>query len=741
MQWRCWWALPASMKFDIFTRRSIQRQMATVVVITLLVFSSLWGIWLFCAALKLDRVSLHGDELYVDLYDMFVYAVNPPLGEDLELNVFKWCVFFLYIIGAILITGVLITILVNWIDRRKERWLKGDAHYKIRNNFDVVIGGHKMVANLCRQLLARPEASFYIVIQTKRIAESLRNEIESVIDEKDRNRIVIYSGDRTSSQDLQYLNVARAKSVYIIGENKLLDQNDHDTQNLQCLNLINGIMSESQREDKMPCHVMFEYQSSFHVFQYTDFENAKIDFIPFNFYKVWAQQVFVKNKVKGIEYVPLDGRGGIRADSPKHVHLIVIGMSKMGTAMAVEAAHLCHFPNFVKGVKNPDGGNVEHPRTLITFIDRNAEREMNFFKGRYRNMFQMARWRFAKAEGASLSVNYDVESLYSPRIVTGKENPANALWHDPMNDMKSTSPYRTEHLGENFIDIDWEFIEGDMASPSIQKYLSDAAKDDMAVTTIAICLPVTAEAISAAMYMPENVFRSDNVLQVLVQQSTNESIIKAIADKPVGDDLFTKLRPFGMWTDCDYIGMSSSRVAAVIAYIYRQKDLSYGNGEKPDEKLERILCQDASCDLSPAVDIWNAMSASKGKSVIAQRISNICYANSIGAKQRSFGMQAGGMLEDKSLVGLIAEVEHNRWNMEQLLIGYRAVTEDEEKAISLLDNEGYDEYKKELKRKRVHLDLRAYGRLNAGVHEYDTYLSERIPCVLKIMEIEQACDK
>ena len=35
-------------------------------------------------------------------------------------------------------------------------------------------------------------------------------------------------------------------------------------------------------------------------------------------------------------------------ESEKYVHLVIVGMSRMGVALAVEAAHIAHYPNFIR---------------------------------------------------------------------------------------------------------------------------------------------------------------------------------------------------------------------------------------------------------------------------------------------------------------------------------------------------------------------------------------------------------
>ena len=60
----------------------------------------------------------------------------------------------------------------------------------------------------------------------------------------------------------------------------------------------------------------------------------------------------------------------------------------MGIALAIEAAHIAHFPNF----------KTHRKKTRITFIDREARREMDFFMGRYRHLFDLSEARFMDCE-------------------------------------------------------------------------------------------------------------------------------------------------------------------------------------------------------------------------------------------------------------------------------------------------------------------------------------------------------
>ena len=75
-------------------------------------------------------------------------------------------------------------------------------------------------------------------------------------------------------------------------------------------------------------------------------------------------------------------------------------------------------------------------------------------------------------------------------------------------------------------------------------------------------------------------------------------------------------------------------------------------------------------------------------------------------------------------VELMAEVEHNRWNMEKLLLGDRKPTPEEE--IRCQDKAIRDMYKK---KPFVHPDIRPYAELDKSTKDYDLCISECLPLV------------
>ena len=259
----------------------------------------------------------------------------------------------------------------------------------------MVIGGNDVTVSIVSQIInniikANKVFRPYVLIQTSRDVESFRRELFSNLTEEKQKLIVIYYGTRTSKEDIKDLVIENAKEVYIIGEDIRTDdiESYHDTINMECLKLISENIQNVEkfnREKPLVCRVMFEYQTSFNILQVTDIDGKKIDFKPFNYYETWAQNVLVCQKLEkddNYEYLPLEGFDGIRIDQDNFVHFIVVGMSRMGLAMAIEAAHLAHYPNFCTNKK----------RTRITFIDASMEQEKHFFMSRFKEMFSLANY-------------------------------------------------------------------------------------------------------------------------------------------------------------------------------------------------------------------------------------------------------------------------------------------------------------------------------------------------------------
>ncbi|MEE0899314.1 MAG: hypothetical protein UIM25_00305, partial [Bacteroidales bacterium] len=326
------------------------------------------------------------------LWTVYYHFIDPGNQHTASTDQGRNWAALIAILGVFLLNGLLVSSIVSWIDKRKERWLNGEETYcgflKRRKHY-VIIGGSDMVVGIVKEIFKKEDKKHslpYILIQTSQDVEDFRRKLFSDLKTKEQKHIIIHYGNRNSESDIKQLHLKKASELYIIGEESRTDDMEsyHDTMNMKCLDLvykevekishfkkIENENKETISDNRLLCRFMFEYQTTFNVFQYSEISDRikeRINFKPFHYYEMWAQKVLVcktLDHTANYEYLPLEGESGIRKDDDDYVHLVVVGMTRMGTALATQAALMAHYPNFVTKGK----------RTKITLIDENADKE------------------------------------------------------------------------------------------------------------------------------------------------------------------------------------------------------------------------------------------------------------------------------------------------------------------------------------------------------------------------------
>lgn len=674
------------------------------------------------------------------LWSTFFHLMDPG-NQDMATGKGRLWAALIAISGMILLNGLLVSSLIGYFDKRKDLWVKGGTRYGsflFYHPHYVVIGGNDMACGIIKQLLTHKGETTnfnnintitgiirgffdrekpYILVQTSRDVEKFRRELFSTLTEEEKKRIIIYYGSRTSIEDIEDLKLESAKEVYILGEETRTDdiESHHDTINMECMELLLEAFKKTQRVQaltrltarikeipelikkeeelikeeeelikeeekknevikgrkknieilkeekkeiekliitnrlKLECRIMFEYQTTFSVFQFYDIDNTTssyINFKPFNYYEMWAQKVLIDKEINGQKikenalkggYLPLEGADGIKQDSDDYVHLFIVGMSRMGIAMAVEAAHLAHYPNYV----------TKNIRTKITFIDKNAAEEKEFFMGRLKSLFDLSHWRYGKVDGRSKLV-----------------------WEE------KHEPIGYDYLGGDFLDIEWEFVNGGIEVPAVQDYIQNSATPQAKIT-IAICLPESSRAHAAAMYLSRGIYESTAVQQILVYNRYGNAIIDAITKSGNIHPYCGKFKSFGHAAGC-YVEQNiidSEKIGKEINAAYEKINIS----DEDKQKKEKVNY--------------------KGKSSVANTWSSIYNGNTLWTKLRSIDYD-GTDLNDSDIM-VLADVEHNRWNTEELIMNFVPLTIEEQQIAKQLNNFNKDKLKGEMK----HLDI------------------------------------
>lgn len=174
------------------------------------------------------------------------------------------------------------------------------------------------------------------------------------------------------------------------------------------------------------------------------------------------------------------------------------------------------------------------------------------------------------------------------------------------------------------------------------------------ILTIAICGKNPIANLATALYLP-NVIHRNKIPIFVYQPDYNE-----IAEQASRTSRYEHIYPFGMSHDCYDIYLSQRILHAKrINYIYSKSDHYVFMPEEAEIN-----------------SLWHQLS-------FANQLSNIYAANFIYTKLRSMRVDHIDPFKlTEEQLDAYAEVEHNRWNIEKLLVGFSAMTIKERMTVS-----------------------------------------------------------
>ena len=593
-------------------------------------------------------------------------------GYDSDIVARNGNMFFGYlviIIGAIIFNGLLITFFANIMQGRVNDFKKGHIKYTFDRHV-VILGYNDMVPDLVKQLIKLYPKSD-IAIQTTLDVENVRTRLFTKLDAKEEGNVVIINNQRDSDEALENIVVHKAEKVYILGEDEDIDR---DSISINCLKKISDICAAHNREGRLQCVTLLQNQSSFVLFQTADITKEikeRVDFIPFNFDEVWARKVLVtgRSDMNNVTYIPLD-RDGITASTEQYVHLVIIGMTPMGSTLAIEAAHIAHYPNFVTKGK----------RTKITLVDVEARREMDYMTSCFNRFFDQCDYTYMEVENG--------RKVYEEKF-------------------NSVNPEGS------FLDLEFEFIKSNVADDYMRAKLAEWADDKEQILTVVVCFKQSARNIATALYMPDKVYENEIVL--LVKQNTTGELLNLVRidqssdDKRIGEFVkYRNIQPFGMQNDGYKVDEMIEHWAKRINYLYTYY---YDNDRIPDAYPQDTVDS-----------LWNNLS-------VSDKWSSVFNALTIPGKLRSIGIDFRNKNGRRELteqeLDILSRVEHNRWNVDKLLAGFRPTNAEETELVrDDIDNKKGKKLKKYYKNRTVHYDIRPFEDLRCdetglNVSRYD----------------------
>lgn len=708
------------LKFDRLLSKSLLRQFAILGIVLLVALGlsylmlSLSGTqWKeFCEAEHLNKYLL---PLYL-LTDSNALN-NLYMGSD-NTHVHGWMLVassLIFLFGAFVFNGIIIGIITNCIERRVTNHNEGRIHY-LKSGHYIIMGYDEMVPSFISHIFDKDKDA-YILILTAKEVKDIKEQLLKSFSEQQMERVIINYGHRISTEAFKDIYLEAAEEVFVVGNHS---NPAHDAINVECVDSIcSYLKNQEQRPTRITC--VFKDLDTYAAFKtseiFGEVRDLGVEFTPYNFYSGWAKQVFVKREYKDFDNpdtkpykYPLVYGKGIKPDDEKYVHLVFVGTTNFAVAFAMEAAHVLHFPN------------ADKAKTRITFIDVNADKEKDEFITRNRHFFEVQAYRYRDL---------------SPEL---KEAPADN---------------RTEYLkftgdNANFLDVEYEFIKGDVFSKGVQdviSYWAEEHKKEKQCLSIFLALADQRQNFVLGMNMPDEVYA--NEVPVFIRQNRSDNFVtnlrnadkknkgnkltysvvnkNGVVESQERDARYAHIYPFGMNETAFSADNHSLKRAKLINYLYETANYE-------TYKFQGILVLDA----IPEEKIWEEANTYWQNLSVALKWSNLYNSYTMRTKQRILRAMRGLDIDDESHdydtlsdyeVEQLAIVEHNRWNVEKLLMGYRKPMEEEDK----YEHQQFADKLKKNKNVFVHHDIRPFGQLNA-IKELDYEFSRYIPWIMKMTE-------
>lgn len=614
----------------------------------------------------------------------------------------SWIIGIIYaliaIVGAIVFGGLLISLLSNSVQRRVEKIEGGNVYYQLRDHI-VVIGYDTILPSLVKQIVNKEEwQNKDVLILTKKSPAEVRDALNTVVDVKSKH-LIIYSGQRSSELDLRNLQTENAHEIFIIGNRQ---SDDHDALNIDCLSKLVSIIQEHKPKQHPTINILLENPATQTMLQSTNLAanwQETVNVIPFSFYENWARMVLNSQQYPRLL---------VNSDTDQQLNIVIFGMSKMGVTMAVEAAHALHFPR-------KKDGSVR--KTIITFISLNAYEEMTLFRTRYRQIFEIQSSRFIDfIDENKKDKDIPVITEIPPTYFTGKD--------------------------ADFLDIEFEFVRGNALSGGVQRLLCDRIEKEHRKMALFACTGKDTTDMNIALYLPEQILRKSDIY---IRQHHSGQLLDWLRLKSKEEQgLYANIYPFGMEDTLFDLNHDNQRMGVLINYYY------WFHKDYPSIFEENHILSTA--EHQDAMDTWN-----RGTAVADQWSSSYCCM-SIAQKLSQWGIDIDkvSIADIKTVINnnieALGYIEHNRWNMEKLLLGFRKPHVEEQAEIDkcrkiIADNDENKDNKKACKYriykgKHIHDYLRSFDDLanviwidmnkeKDDIRKTDYDILRQIPWILK----------
>ncbi len=646
------------------------------------------------------------------------------------LPVFFACL--IYILGVVVFTGMIISVMTNMIERRVENHLDGHIHY-LESGHYVIMGYDDIIPSFINHIFQKDKEAYVLNLTSANVA-AVTEKLNKSFSMEQMKHIIVNYGHRTTMEDYKDIHLESSEQIFVVGWRA---HSAHDAINVECVDSICKYLKQTNAPHKpksITC--VFNDLDTYAAFKTTNIfgevTELGMEFLPYNFYTEWAKQVFVKRYHVDMgdfnnryNYPAVFGNG-IGLDDPKFVHLVFVGTTNFAVAFAMEAAQVLHFPNFNKH---------KELRTRITFIDLHADVEKEEFITRNRHFFEVQSYRYQDLS----------EDATDPKLHTYLADP---ILQATGKDSDQNIPTDDTH---NFLDVEFEFIKGNVFSQKIQNEISKWATSKDEYLSIFLAMANQHNNFVMGMNMPDEVY--ENKIPVFIRQDLSDNFVTnlrktddkeilyytfdttaKINDPEKKHGRYANIYPFGMNETVYTADEKSLKRAKLINYLYNTADYT-------TNKFTSLLVLAS----IPTEKIWQEADEQWSKLSAALKWSNLYNSYTIRTKMASLRAIRKLELDDYSRdtdqlteyeVEELAKVEHNRWNVEKLLMGYRRPRPEEDYFEAQSKGVKEASVLKKNKKLFIHHDIRPFEKLD-DVKELDYEIARYMPWILEMTEKKQ----
>jgi hypothetical protein len=550
------------------------------------------------------------------------------------------------LIGVFTFSALLVSVFSNIISNISDSWLDGDVRFRHKGHI-LILGGHDHLLRMLKDVETDlPDGE--IVIMTTSDVRNLRNRIAQagLPDGIDR-RITIYSGNRSSKEDLQSVSPQKARMIYIIGEN---GESDHDARCLACVRTLRNIC-----DGGISVFVMMTSATTTGIMARTVTANDSrlhIDYVNLHDYE--AEQLLV-----GTSFMPI-----LKAGCKKNLDFYIIGLSDMSRAVAETVAHIAHFPNFATA-----------GRSRINIVGEGATSWAHKLIAADQGLFRLSRWQIitestATDEGRTVSAHV-------PDVADG-----------------------------DYLDIEWRFLDCSAESEMFRKLCKIMSGE----TRFVVCHEDDEQSLATAFNLPADV-RSIPI--AIYAKGSTECISAAISTAIT--------YPFVIFGNSsennDSLFLHRALLGKRVNYLY---DCAYNSTYTSNDNIKNSTGTGKSTRGKNAdwmshgqrvEEAWNRIPE-------AHKLSSIYSAMALPLRKKC--------IDESTTTEELCEMEHRRWMMSCLLMGYMPLTLEESEKVRN-DKALF----KSLKSKYTHADITPFSSLDEFEKGKDLLMVKHMSDILK----------